>query len=136
MFFISCLYVLALIHALSPIEKIERAGDCVTVQCGLFIVEIARAMTATNTGDLIRRKEADLLASRRRNELPASLPIVVLVSGALGALPARSPHTIVDDAEPTDVIEGPDVVDCRWRSLDQCAGVSDIAELKGLLGVP
>ena len=109
-------------------------GATVTVQCAKFIVEIARAMDSTDVGSLVRRKEVDLTERRRRNELPPSLPIVVLVSGTVGPLVKRFPHSIVGGADQTDIVESPSVIDCHWHSLEQCANVGDINQLANEFG--
>ena len=124
-FFVQCPYVLALIHSQWSIEKINVVGATVTVQCARFIIEIARATDSTDVGSLVRRKELDLTESRRKNELPPSLPIVVLVSGTVGPLVKRFPHSIVGGADQTDIVEGPSVIDCHWHSLEQRAKIVD-----------
>jgi len=134
-FFSQCLYVLALINSQWSIEKITLVGQTVTVQCAEFIVEIARATNGMDSGAMLIQKEAELIASRGRNELPVALPIIVLASGTVGPLVKSSPNSIVDHADQTNLIEGPGVLDCRWVSLDLCATIQNIDNLKTAFGI-
>lgn len=134
--FVRTLLALALVNSYSPLEAIQVHGECVTLQCRDFLVELAHVDNPIPASSLVKEKRASLRSSRAKNLITSALPIVVLSHGEVGSFPRDTlPENIVDGFSALSVVDGASDLRDRWVSRDALIGATP-QQAKKLLGVP
>jgi len=134
--FVRSILAMALIHAVSPLEEVGAIGNVAFIRSRDFLVELAWARDVMTSDVLCQRKLDSLVADKRNNLLPQTKPILILVEGSVGPLPAHTmPESVVDLPSVADIIEGQTTIADQWISLDELLRIGSKDDLCELIGV-